>query len=729
MADSVDSISENPESIDLATLVRQHRHFEGATADQRTESQRAWDYVDGIQWTKEEIEVHNREGRPLITVNRIAPKVHFIWGTELRGRTDPKALPRNQNQDEDSAEAITDALRYVDDLCNIPAVKSEATADVLVPGYAAAIVGVEPYFIKQNGERIERRRFTVCSILWREFSYDPYSRLRDFSDAKWLAVNKWHDIDDARANPQYKGATEYLDSSALASAFTDAHEDAPSNWWDESRQRVLIREVYYWRINPQTNCKEWWMCHHTSSGFLINPRLVPFVDEDGNSWCPIIPVSAWTFRGSADTANRRYGIVRDLMPLQDEINKRRSLALHLLMSHRVLHEEGTIADIQEFQNQLQRPDGAPKVDAPGAIKDGSVQVLPNSDLAAGQAQLLSEAKAEIDNVGPSLANIAGDKRTLSGVAIARQQNIGSVELEPILDNIRDWQIRLYNSLWLLIRQYWDYETWLRVQDSEEKTGYRFVGLNRRMTRAQRFKELLDKGVPLEGALSSLGMEKFEATALAAQAQQLAQQEVVTKIAMAGAKPEQLPPEAQQKAQALAKERSIDLLLRFPQMQEEFRGNDVTRMLMDIKIDTTPDVSILQDEQFALLSEMLRNGIFNPAITPAPVASMLVDLSQLRDKKKLVAKLEQMQQQNPEQAQAQQAQMAMQMQQMQLQLQKLAADIENTKADTALTLEKAKTEQPKAAGEMAYAVHTAVNAGRNSVPSMPAMAAGSKGNMK
>jgi hypothetical protein len=59
----------------------------------------------------------------------------------------------------------------------------------------------------------------------------------------------------------------------------------------------------------------------------------PYVDQDGESYCP------WIFESAnVDRENNRYGEMRHLIDPQDEVNKRRSKALHLLNSRGVIAE-------------------------------------------------------------------------------------------------------------------------------------------------------------------------------------------------------------------------------------------------------------------------------------------------------------------------------------------------------------------------------------------------------
>src|SRR5690606_18863266 len=106
---------------------------EDATVDARREAERCRDYYDNKQWTAEEIAKLEERNQPVITDNMIKDKVDWLLGMERRARTDPKAYPRNPD-DEESAEAATDALRYIADDCDFDQTKSSAAEDFFIEG-------------------------------------------------------------------------------------------------------------------------------------------------------------------------------------------------------------------------------------------------------------------------------------------------------------------------------------------------------------------------------------------------------------------------------------------------------------------------------------------------------------------------------------------------------------------------------------------------------------------
>ncbi len=74
----------------------------------------AWDFYDGTQWTREEVDALSEHGQPAIVINRIAAKVDNLAGTEVAGRTRVVYRSRSgASGEEDTARVLTDLALYV----------------------------------------------------------------------------------------------------------------------------------------------------------------------------------------------------------------------------------------------------------------------------------------------------------------------------------------------------------------------------------------------------------------------------------------------------------------------------------------------------------------------------------------------------------------------------------------------------------------------------------------
>ena len=465
MAESALNVDKDGDGLlDVGDLVRMFEESEDATYTSRRDAERDRDYVDSKQLTAEELAELKKRGQPPVIDNRIKTKVDYLVGLEKQQRVKPKAFPRTPKHETD-ADGATEALRYVSEEQDYETKRSAVWRNMLVEGSGGVGVTVEES-VDQNGQpgvEIKLRK-----ISWDRMFADPHSSELDYSDAGYKGVVVWMDYDDAVA--QYKDnpdAKDILDNT-LQSAPSDTYDDKPkfSLWADKKRKRVRICQIWVKRA------EQWYFAEYTKGG-ILKAGASPFVTDKGESDDELVFQSAYV-----DRDNNRYGLVREMITLQDEINKRRSKGLHLLNVSQVVYEDGAVEDIGEFHRQSVRPDGKMKVN-PGALANKRIQFNTREDLAQAHFSLLQEAKNAIDLKGPNATEM-GDKTSnasgsASGRAILASQQGGMIQIGDLMDGLRHLDKRVFRKVWARVRQYWTAEKWIRVTDDDE--NIKWLGLN------------------------------------------------------------------------------------------------------------------------------------------------------------------------------------------------------------------------------------------------------------
>lgn len=471
---------------DLRLLVDYFEDAEEATQSGRKLAERDRDYYDNKQLTAAELKVLAKRGQPDIIINRIQTKVNYLLGYEASQRTDPKGYPRTPN-DEDAAEACSDALRYLRDKLNLGQTFSQNWDNMLVEGFGGAEFSIVPD--EQGGGDI-----IGGHVHWDRLFYDPHSREHDFADARYLGMVVWMDEEEAKA--QWPDGIDAI-AKSIADDVGKTYDDRPS-WrqWAISgrRKRVRIVQMYHQKQG------KWQWCIFTKGGKIASGE-VPYVDEEGKSLCPLVLQSAFV-----DRDNNRYGFVRALIGPQDEINKRRSKMLHASMVRQAVIENGAFDesanDVDKVREELAKSDGLIVLNPGG--KD-SFTILDNKTQFEHQAQLLQHATNEIDLMGPNAVMQGKGERGASGRAKLVDQQGGQIEIYRLLDRHNHFKRRIYKLLWAMVRQYWTAQKWIRVTDDEKNV--RFVGLNKPVRRVD---ELLEQakanGVDEEEAKAQLAQQ-------------------------------------------------------------------------------------------------------------------------------------------------------------------------------------------------------------------------------
>lgn len=483
-------------NIDIAKLQGWFEASETSSHSARKEGERARDYIDGNQLTAEQRATLKKRGQPDVVVNRVRRKVEWLKGLEVQSRTDPRAFPRTP-QHQQGAEAATDAIRYVCDNADWDSVRSDIYDNMLVEGFGGCEV-----VHKVSGTRRAAMGGTsmtpaepeveivINQYPWDRLFYDPHSRRADFSDARYLGAVLWMDEEDFLADfEDRKGHLEALYSATS----TDTYDDKPADVWvDPKRKRVRVVLIWYRHKNE-------WHWAKFIRGDILDGGLSIYVDENGDTVCPLIMQSAFVGRNLD-----RYGLLRDMFDIQDEVNARRSKALFGVTMRQTIGLKGAVDSVAGMKRELASPDGHIEIN-PEVAEDAArlgmrpVDILPTNDQLGGQFELLQEAKNEIDMLGANAALAGEGERNSSGRAVMAKQQGGMIELASLNDRLHQLTREVYRHIWMRIRQFWREEKWVRVTDDERNV--RFVGLNRMVT----LEEQLGRLPPEQAQQIALGM--------------------------------------------------------------------------------------------------------------------------------------------------------------------------------------------------------------------------------
>jgi len=429
-------------------LRRQYNDYAAAKDAEAREMVEARHYYHGDQWTRHEIEVLRRRKQPVVTSNRIVRKIDAVVGLVERLRQDPKAYARTPRHQE-GADLATATLRFVLDSNDW---KSKS-ARIARAGGIDGISGIE-YDIVPGDEGDPSLEMHIA--YGDGFFYDPRSFDEGFTDARYLGVAKWVDIGLAiELFPEFEEQIEAMMDTGT-DLVTINEQDKERNWINTTERKARL--VDHWYILGG----KWKFCSYI--GFLkLMEGVSPFLDEKGKTFPRYRMFSA-----SVDHDGDRYGFVRNLKSPQDEVNHRRSKALHNLNARRVVSEKGAVDDIDTARREWAKPDGWVEVN-PGMKMEPDDSARLNDF--KGQLEMLQEAKNEIENFGPNPALIGQGLEDSSGRAIQLLQQAGIAELGPYLSAYKNWKIRVYRDCWNIIQRYWKEERWIRVTDDQQIAQY------------------------------------------------------------------------------------------------------------------------------------------------------------------------------------------------------------------------------------------------------------------
>lgn len=457
------------------------------------------DFYDNIQWNQEDTAALKERGQMPLVYNVISSSVNWVIGTEKRGRTDFRILPRRKDGSK-PAERKTKLLKYLSDVNRTPFHFSRAFEDCVKVGLGWVEDGVQG---DEDGEPIYSRYESWRNILW-----DSACTEKDLSDARYVYRVKWVDLDIAislfpdRKEQLKQSAIEYqhygIDTQgdyAMDSmeAERESYSSTRSNQLEFKRERVRMIECWFRkpaRVKMMSggdfageifDSDSPALAHQSQIDAgravvvekvkmrmhcaIFTPNALMYIAESPyrHNQYPFTPI--WCYRRGRD--GMPYGMIRGMRDIQQDINKRASKALHILSTNKVIMDEGAVEDIDEFKEEVSRPDAV-------IVKKTGKELVINAEreLAPAHLDLMSRSIAMIQSQsGVTDENLGRSTNATSGKAITARQEQGSMATAGIFDNLRFAKQVQGEKQLSLVEQYFDQEKEFRITNMRGTPEY------------------------------------------------------------------------------------------------------------------------------------------------------------------------------------------------------------------------------------------------------------------
>ena len=435
----------------------------------RIEGDRCAAFYDGNQLTVEEREEYARRGIEPIVINQIKPLVNSLLGLEAKTRADWR-VQADSDEQQDLCEAMSAKLFEAERVTGADMTCSEAFASQIKAGigWVAVTRNADPFGYPYRVEDVDRN----------EMYWDWHARKRDLSDARYVVREKWYPVETVCAyfpedatliRAAASGwAPEFLELRHLDDNLARAYDtETSSGWYDQDwrhtdTRMVCLREVWY-RVPvagkvitlPDGRTVEYDKKNPVhvlaaNEGFATVKKAVytklrvslwvgphKLQDEDyGKNSLPYVPF--WGYR--EDKSRVPYGIIRDLIPLQKEINARRSKLQWLLAAKRVEADSDALDqnynDFNDLAEEVARPD-AMIITNPNRRNPQGVKVDNDLALTAQQWNVIGDAGEQMQRVAGIYNSMLGaTDGAKSGRAIEGLVEQGNTMQADITDNYR-----------------------------------------------------------------------------------------------------------------------------------------------------------------------------------------------------------------------------------------------------------------------------------------------------
>lgn len=458
-----------------------------APAHQEAREHRA--FYDGDQWTAEE--KRDLKNRPASVTNQISRAIDNITGRERAMRFDYKAHPVGE-ADVPRAAEVTYGLKHITTQTNSKYTFSDAFEDAAKGPMGWIAVGLDDADPTKEPIAIEAPDPF-------EMFFDPYSRLRDFSDCRYVIRRRVVDLDLAKRAYANKG--DDLDAAVVAyhqnakpedisrdygGALAEAHTAVTLGGGNKTRKRVCVREHWYWEtenaefiVMPDGEVYDWDPAdpmtarrlmeggQHTTgqkrcfymavvaNGVLLHHEKSPY------PWArfPYIPV--WCKR---DREGRPYGLIRVMRNPQEELNVAWSKLGTIARSRWLIAQPGALGatTMAQAAEAIAKDNFVLEVANPNGIQLGS-----DKGDASLWLNMLETRRREIDeSVGNNEAAYGDKSNEKSGVAIERRVMQQALNLGKVFDSYRWARLYAGEMLLSLAQKFYTPQKWARIIEAE-----------------------------------------------------------------------------------------------------------------------------------------------------------------------------------------------------------------------------------------------------------------------
>mgnify|MGYP000209072110 FL=1 len=488
---------------DRYTRARDNGHLEYIDMAKKCDA-----FYRGEQWDEDDVAALDSEGRPALTINTILPTVNTVLGEQSTRRADVRFKPR-RGGDEETANVLTKLYMQIADNNKLDWVEQQVFSDGLILDGRGFFDVRMDFSDHVEGEiRITAKDPLDILIDPDAKDYDPKTWNEVF-ETKWMTLdeieelygkkkaedlrfvaengnsfgrdsieyeeNRYGDLDssDDYLGAGIPGDDEYRNVRSLrvierqhkrmkrVDCFVDPNtgdqRDVPEEWSD--RKAKKFAKQYGLDIISKVKRKVRWTV--TCDQVVLHDDWSPYND------LTIVPYFAYFRRG------RPFGMVRNLLSPQEQLNKIASQELHIVnttansgwmvesgsligMTADDLEEHGAETGLVLEYNRGSNP---------------PVKIQPNQ-IPTGLDRISQKAQMNIKSIsGVNDSMLGTDGAEVSGVAIQAKQNRGVVMIQVPLDNLRKARHFLAEKILDLVQAFYTEQRIIMItnEDSPLKT--------------------------------------------------------------------------------------------------------------------------------------------------------------------------------------------------------------------------------------------------------------------
>ena len=460
-------------------------------------------YYRGNQWDPADLSTLDDQGRPALTINTILPTINAVLGEQTTRRMDVSFKPRGRGQQE-IADVLTKLFMQIADNNKMDWIESQVFSDGLIQDRGWFDVRIDFDDHIQGEVRVTPKDPLDVLIDPDAKEYDPKSWNEGF-ETRWMTLDEIEEqygrskADKLRITVEQgsvlgSDSVEYEEARYGDTSASVEYNQGNTTNPEENRALRSIRVVerQYYRLKE---------CMFYVDSVTGDMREVPynwgkrkreqFADQFGleiltkhvrkvrwtttadlivlhDEWSPyesftLVPYFPYWRRG------RPFGMVRNLISPQEQLNKISSQELHIVNT---TANSGWIVETGSL-NGMTADDLEEHGAETGLVLEfnrGSnpPAKIPPNQIPAGLDRISQKAALNIKQIsGISDAMLGTDSPEVSGVAIQAKQNRGAMMIQVPLDNLTKTRQYLAEKILNLVQAYYTEERLIQITDETD----------------------------------------------------------------------------------------------------------------------------------------------------------------------------------------------------------------------------------------------------------------------
>ena len=461
-------------------------------------------FYQGEQWDQTDVSMLDAEGRPALTINTILPTINTVLGEQSTRRADIQFKPR-RGGDEEVAQTLNKLYMQIADKNKLEWIEQQVFSDGLIMdgrGYFDVRMDFSDHV---EGEiRITAKDPLDILIDPDAKEYDP-KHWNEIFETKWMTLDEIEEMygtkkaeelqfiaengnSFGRDSVEYEetryGDTESMDDYLGASTYDEDEYRNVKALRVIERQHKRITRVQC-LVDPDTGDQrpvpEAWNDRKAKSfAKKYNLTLISKIQKKvrwtvtcdkvvlHDDWSPyagftIVPYFAYFRRG------RPFGMVRNLLSPQEQLNKISSQELHIVnttANSGWMVESGSLVgmtpdDLEEHGAET----GLVIEYARGTNPPAKIQA---NTIPTGLDRISQKAAANIQAIsGINESMLGTDSAEVSGIAIRAKQNRGAIMIQVPLDNLRKTRHYLAEKILELIQTFYTEQRIIQVTNESD----------------------------------------------------------------------------------------------------------------------------------------------------------------------------------------------------------------------------------------------------------------------